>query len=228
MAAVSLVYHPREPTDPPLWKNLHNHYADFKSGYDEHCEKQVGFFRPVVDKVVEEYLRRGDLHEGFARVRCTNPECRHEYLLAFSCRGCWFCPSCHSKEVIRFGEDIPNNMFYSVPHRQIVFSIPILLRVTFKYDRKFLTELCHSAKESLEIFFQAMLGLHDGLLGMILVIHTFADHASFHPHLHAIVASGLFRPNGTFYCLPKIDLNNNWRRSSGPRSWQTINSFLPQ
>ena len=32
----------------------------------------------VVDEVVEEYLRCGDLHEGFARVRCTNLECKHE------------------------------------------------------------------------------------------------------------------------------------------------------
>jgi hypothetical protein len=45
-------------------------YADFKSDSGEHCEKQYGFFRPVVDEVVEEYLRCGDLHEGFARVRC--------------------------------------------------------------------------------------------------------------------------------------------------------------
>jgi hypothetical protein len=28
-----------------------------------------------------------------------------------------------------------NNILYPVPHRQFVFSIPILLRVYFKYDR---------------------------------------------------------------------------------------------
>jgi len=39
-----------------------------------------------------------------------------------------------------------------------------------------------------------------------MVIHTFGDYARFHPHLHAIVADGLFRPNGTFYCLPKTEL----------------------
>jgi hypothetical protein len=64
MLAHSPVYHPREPTDSPLWKILHNHYEDFNAGYGEHCEKQYGFFRPVVDEVVEEYLRCGDLHEA--------------------------------------------------------------------------------------------------------------------------------------------------------------------
>jgi len=41
---------------------------------------------------------------------------------------------------------------------------------------------------------------------MIMVIQTFRDYASFQRHLHAIVADGLSRPNGTFYCLSKRDL----------------------
>ncbi|MFO7752084.1 MAG: transposase zinc-binding domain-containing protein [Desulfobacteraceae bacterium] len=31
-------------------------------------------------------------------IRC--PDCGHERLLAFSCRGRWFCPSCHGKRTI--------------------------------------------------------------------------------------------------------------------------------
>jgi hypothetical protein len=31
----------------------------------------------VVDEVVEEYLRRGDFHKGFARLRGTNHKLRH-------------------------------------------------------------------------------------------------------------------------------------------------------
>ena len=54
-------------SDSPLWKILHNHYEYFNAGHDKDCEKQYGFFRPVVDEVVEDYLRCGDLHEGFAK-----------------------------------------------------------------------------------------------------------------------------------------------------------------
>lgn len=57
----------------------------------------------------------------------------------------------------------------------------------------------------MELFFQAAPGINDGVLGMIMVIHTFGDYARFHPHLHAIVADGLFRPDGAFYCLPNRD-----------------------
>jgi hypothetical protein len=56
------------------------------------------------------------------------------------------------------------------------------------------------------MFFRTLLGLDDGILGMIMVIRIFGDYARFHPHLHAVVADGLFGPNGTFYCLPERDL----------------------
>ena len=47
-----------------------------------------------------------------------------------------------------------------------------MLRICFKYDRKLLTQLCHCENESLQMFFRTVLGLDDGILGMIMVIHT--------------------------------------------------------
>ncbi len=80
-----------------------------------------------------------------------------------------------------------------------------MLRIYFKYDRKLLTRLCHCANEGLRMFLRTVLGLNEGILGMIMVIHTFRDYARFHPHLHAIAADGLFRPNGTFIaCFEKL------------------------
>ncbi|MFC1831215.1 transposase zinc-binding domain-containing protein [Thermodesulfobacteriota bacterium] len=35
-----------------------------------------------MNHVVQKYLECGDLHQGFARIKC--PDCQHEYLLAFS------------------------------------------------------------------------------------------------------------------------------------------------
>lgn len=35
--------------------------------------------------------------ERVARIRCD--ACAHEYLLAFSCKGRYFCPSCHAKRL---------------------------------------------------------------------------------------------------------------------------------
>jgi len=36
--------------------------------------------------------------------------------------------------------------------------------------------------------------------------HTVGDYARFHPHLHALVADGLFLESGYFYVMPKVDL----------------------
>lgn len=46
-----------------------------------------------------------------------------------------------------------------------------MLRIYFNYDRKLRTQLCHCAKENLQMFFHTLLGLDDGILGMIMVIH---------------------------------------------------------
>jgi hypothetical protein len=66
------VYHPRDPAKSPLWNILYNNYEEFKAKYDEGYEKQYSFFRPIIDDVVHDYLKCGDLKEGFARIRCTN------------------------------------------------------------------------------------------------------------------------------------------------------------
>jgi len=141
--------------------------------------------------VVQGFLRCGDLTDGFARVRC--PDCHHEYLLAFSCRGRWFCPSCHAKKVILFGQHLRDNVLYPVPHRQYVFSIPIILRRFFKYDRKLLGKLCRCINQSLLKFFRTATGLKSGALGAVMAIQTFGDYARWHPHVHVLLADGLFR-----------------------------------
>jgi hypothetical protein len=36
----------------------------------------------------------------------------------------YFCPSCHQKRVLLYGEWIAENVFAPVPHRQYVFTLP--------------------------------------------------------------------------------------------------------
>ena len=39
-----------------------------------------------------------------------------------------------------------------------------------------------------------------------MVIHTFGDYARWHPHIHVLIADGLFRKSGVFYVMPRIAL----------------------
>lgn len=120
------VYHPRQPQQSPLWKLLDDHFEGFERDYDQKFFRIYGYQRAVIADAVRAYLKCGDLREGFARVRC--PDCHHEYLLAFSCRGRWFCPSCHAKKVVQFGELLRETVLCPVPHRQYVFTLPKILR----------------------------------------------------------------------------------------------------
>lgn len=120
------VYKQRKPRESPLWQLLTAHFDEFEERYDEFFSKEYGFYRSIISHVVRKFLECGDLHQGFARIRC--PDCQHEYLLAFSCRGRWFCPSCHAKKVVQFAAHLQDNVLYPVPHRQYVFSIPKIIR----------------------------------------------------------------------------------------------------
>ncbi len=42
---------------------------------------------------------------------------------------------------------------------------------------------------------------HDGVPAIVMAIHTFGEHLDFHPHLHALVADGLFDREGRFHVM---------------------------
>ena len=198
------IYKRRNPQTTSLWKLLNCHFVEFEECYDKLFQKKYGFYRLVISRVVRKYLECGDLHQGFARIKC--PDCHHEFILAFSCRGRWFCPSCHNKKVVQFGHHLKETILYPVPHRQYVFSIPKILRRFFLYDRKVLGKLSQCAAKSLTKFLKTILGKKHGIPGLVVSIQTFGDYARWHPHLHVLVADGLFLESGYFFVMPKVDL----------------------
>ena len=102
MPDISPVYRPRKPRASQYYLSVEDHFEGFEQVYDERFTVKYGFFRAYVKRVIYRYLDCGILHNGFARVKCK--DCGHEYLLAFSCKRRHFCPSCHQKRVVEFGE----------------------------------------------------------------------------------------------------------------------------
>jgi hypothetical protein len=76
----------------------------------------------------------------------------------FSCRTRGFCPSCHSKRLEEWGEWMRETLLLDVPHRQVVFTIPKMLRLFFKYNRRLLGSLCRCALRSLARYFEIVAG----------------------------------------------------------------------
>ena len=95
-------YDQRRPQESHYYKCVANNYERLQNVWSEKYQKDFGYFRNYTLKVIHKYLDCGDLHKGFARVKCC--ECHHEYLVPFSCKCRQFCPSCHQKRVVEFGE----------------------------------------------------------------------------------------------------------------------------
>ena len=184
------VYQPRNPKASAYYKCVENHFEELERAWDDMYASRYGFWRTYVMTVIYRYLDCGDLHMGFARVRCE--ECGHEYLLAFSCKRRQFCPSCHQKRVIEYGEWLLTEVLKDVPHRQWVFSIPKRLRIYFLYDRKLLAKLSICAWKVMNAYLKSVVPHDDAVPGASIAIQTYGDFLNFNPHLHAITTDGYF------------------------------------
>jgi len=91
-----------------------------------------------------------------------------------------------------------------VPHRQVVFTIPRMLRIFFKYKRRLLGDLCRCALRSLTRYFTVVTG-STLMPGVISAIQTFGDRINLHPHLHFLVTEGGVDEAGVFHKIPRID-----------------------
>jgi hypothetical protein len=129
------VYRPRKPRESPLYQ-LACPRSSSQSRVERHLEELLrvwparfirhrGALRPVVERVLREFLECGLLQHGFARLWCG--ECRRSVLVAFSCRGRSFCPSCEKKRQLLWSEWLCKEVLAPVSHRHVVLTIPRLL-----------------------------------------------------------------------------------------------------
>ena len=155
------VYRPRHPDRTVLYRVLFHYFDRFLAEYEGRFEKEYGFFRPIIKEVVERYLDCGNPRCGFARTR-------------------GFCPSCHSKRLEEWGEWMQEELLLDVPHRQVVFTIPRMLRIFFKYNRRLLGSLCRCALRSLTRYFEVTTG-SELMPGVIAAIQTFGGRIIYFP-----------------------------------------------
>lgn len=193
-------YRRRDPEASPFYKLVSRHFSDFEHIYPDRYEKRFGYWRPVIREAIDKFVECGDLRNGFARVRC--PECGEEFFVAFSCkqRGC--CPSCDQKRALILAHRLLNDVLADVPHRQWVFTIPKRLRVYFRFSRSLLGDLCRAAYETVHEVMRQEVDEEDCVPAMVGAVQTFGDLVHWHPHIHALVAEGVFLPNGHFVRVP--------------------------
>ena len=200
------VYRARRAAASPLFRLLQDHFPAFHACYEERFAATYGDWRPVVREVAEKFLGCGILAHGFARVRCEAAGCGHEYLLAFSCKARYFCPSCHAKRLALWTLWLEETLLArEVPHRQVVLTIPKRLRAWCLYRRRLLGDVARVAARTVTAAVRTLTREPGLAVGIVACVQTHGSRANWHPHIHMIVTDGGFRPDGTFVPWPAHD-----------------------
>jgi len=95
-------------------------------------------------------------------------------------------------------------LILDAPHRQVVFTIPKMLRIFFKYNRSLLSSLCLCGKEALVKYFKASTR-KEIAPGIIAVIQFFGSKINFHPHLHFLVTESGTDKQGRFHKISSFN-----------------------
>jgi ribosomal protein S27E len=86
-------YKRHRPENTLLYQLVERHYPEFKETLSEQGKQLPKF----VEREFDDFLRCGRLEHGFLRVVCG--DCKHEKLVAFSCKRRGFCPSCGARRM---------------------------------------------------------------------------------------------------------------------------------
>ena len=164
--------------------------------WEENFQPTFGALRDEVREAFDAFLECGILSHGCAVFECTNKECKHSELIAFSCKKRAVCPSCDAKRAVLFAENLVDNVLLPYDHRHLVFTIPKRIRPYFKYDRKNLGLLYTAAWESWKSLILEK--QPDASPAAVLALHTAGDFLQWHPHIHGIFLAGAILPDGSF------------------------------
>jgi hypothetical protein len=151
------------------------HFSRFCEQYDERYAQTYGLFRlDRIQSVGEKFCTCGDYLQGIVRIRCTNPECGHDYFRPFSCKGFYLCPSCSQKRTLLFAEYLTQEVLLDLPHRQFVFAIPKALRLFFRHDRRLFSEVSRLIYRLIQDFYREAVGA-ELMTGIVVAHQTFGD-----------------------------------------------------
>jgi len=185
-----IAYARRVPEDTVLYGVV----ADQLNTFFAHAESNGRSVPAFVTRELTRYLECGILAFGFVRVRCAG--CKHERLVAFSCKGRGFCPSCGGRRMADTAAFLVDRVIPVVPVRQWVLSLPIALRYKLAYDSALAAEVLQifvrSVFASLRHRARRKYGPARYDCGSITFVQRFGDALNTNLHFHSIVLDGVY------------------------------------
>jgi hypothetical protein len=174
-----------------------------------------------VEREIRAYLDCGILANGFLRVHCD--DCGCDRLVAFSCKGRGFCPSCGGRRMADTAAHLVGRVLPEVPIRQWVFTLPYPLRLPCAWDAKLTSAV-------LRAFLRALFadqrrrakqvhGVRRGHCATVTFIQRFGSALNLTPHFHSLVLDGVYagpaHSPGPFLPLPPPETEDVARVMAG-------------
>ena len=170
---------------------VRDHFETFRA---EAARLREGAGMPrFVEDEFRGFLRCGFLAGGFARFRCG--DCKTERLVAFSCKGRGFCPSCGGRRMAERAAHLVDHVLPDVPVRQWVLSVPHAIRYLMAWHHDLCRGVAGLLHQAVERHLRAWARDH-GVTGPrgggVAVIQRFGGSINLHVHVHALVLDGVF------------------------------------
>ncbi len=177
------VYRPRRPEKTTLFQVVKKHYSTWNRNSKEPVPRYV-------DNEFQKYLGCGILAKGFACAHCDG--CQKDFLIAFSCKGRGICPSCNSRAMVETAAHLVDNVLPRLPFRQFVLSFPKRIRHYLETHTLLQAVLKIVVEEIRTRLIACSPAVIHPQIGAISFIQYFGNTLNYHPHLHLIVADGIF------------------------------------
>jgi hypothetical protein len=201
-------YEPRQPQESILYQVLQEELETFLAR--AHARE-----RPVprfVERELRAFLRCGIAAFGFLRVHCD--ECGLDRVVAFSCKGRGFCPSCGGRRMADTAAHLVDRVLPEVPIRQWVLSLPFALRYRLAYDARLTSAVLglfvRAVFASLRRRARRQWGITRAKCGAVTFVQRFGDALNLNVHFHSLVLDGVYAagPSGAlrFHGLTGVPL----------------------
>ena len=149
----------------------------------------------IVIKEFEKYLRCGILAHGFGRLQCN--QCHTDRLVAFSCKGRGWCPSCGARKMAETAALLVDSRIPLVPTRQFVVTFPMQLRLWLAKSKSLAAWVSAKVVSCLNAHLREESCVENGRTGCVAFIQRFGSAANLNVHLHIIALDGCYEEKST-------------------------------
>ena len=184
-------YKRHRPENTLLYQLVERHYPAFKEALLQQGKQLPKF----VEREFDDFLRCGRLEHGFLRVVCG--DCKHEKLVAFSCKRRGFCPSCGARRIAESAALLVDDVLQGYPIRQWVLSLPIPLRLLLARYPNELTKAMQIIHRAISTYIVNKAGFSNkhAKTGAVTLIQRFGSALNLNIHFHMLFLEGAISEN---------------------------------